>query len=569
MNATLFRRANKLPLLPLRRLRPTLTSNPPPILLGGTVVRRKLLPEPCKLVAFAARRQFNGKPPGTNHSLDGFPCGIPGGGFTMAPDTQHNPGQALEEFGIDLTKMAELGKLDPVIGREEEIRRTIQGMENTLSRRTKNNPVLIGEAGVGKTAIAEGLAQRIVNGEVPESVKNKKVIALDLGHHVINLHLTSTDPFIHPLCFFILGSCRRRQISVRVPFKLFTSVTHPRTATLIGFWFHFYSGEFEDRLKSVLRDVIAAEGKIILFIDEIHNLLGLGKAEGAMDAGNLLKVSTDFGGSEAIYRPWRADNYGAAAQRRSMSIGRFVLTLLSPSLMSYGYIEKDPALARRFQSVMVEEPTVEDTISILRGLKDRYEVHHGVRIADSALVAAAMHSHRYITDRFLPDKAIDLVDEACSKLRLQQESKPEALENLERQLVTMQIELESLRKEVDPLSRERRERLQRELEEKKAEQKRLTEIWMVERQKLEEIKKIKEELEQARVELEAGAFLIFIEYIFDRGFLCFYFHRSQRHGNFTRASELRYGVIPTLEKKLPQDGYVITFWNTHRFKPFS
>ncbi|RUS31493.1 P-loop containing nucleoside triphosphate hydrolase protein [Jimgerdemannia flammicorona] len=480
MNATLFRRANKLPLLPLRRLRPTLTSNLPPILLGGTVVRRKLLPEPCKLVAFAARRQFNGKPPG----------GIPGGGFTMAPDTQHNPGQALEEFGIDLTKMAELGKLDPVIGREEEIRRTIQGMENT----------------VGKTAIAEGLAQRIVNGEVPESVKNKKVIALDLGHHVINLHLTSTDPFIHPLCFFILGSCRRRQISVRVPFKLFTFVTHPRTATLIGFWFHFYSGEFEDRLKSVLRDVIAAEGKIILFIDEIHNLLGLGKAEGAMDAGNLLKPAL------------------ARGQLRCCG---------ATTIDEYRkYIEKDPALARRFQSVMVEEPTVEDTISILRGLKDRYEVHHGVRIADSALVAAAMHSHRYITDRFLPDKAIDLVDEACSKLRLQQESKPEALENLERQLVTMQIELESLRKEVDPLSRERRERLQRELEEKKAEQKRLTEIWMVERQKLEEIKKIKEELEQARVELEA----------------------AQRHGNFTRASELRYGVIPTLEKKLPQDG---------------
>jgi ATP-dependent Clp protease ATP-binding subunit ClpB len=368
-------------------------------------------------------------------------------GRTADSASAENAYDALKKYARDLTQAAREGKLDPVIGRDEEIRRTIQ----VLSRRTKNNPVLIGEPGVGKTAIVEGLALRILNGDVPESLKDKKLLSLDLGAMVAGAK---------------------------------------------------YRGEFEERLKAVLQEVTSAEGGIIMFIDEMHTLIGAGKADGAMDASNLLKP--------------------ALARGELHCIGATTLDEYRK------HVEKDAALARRFQPVFVSEPTVEDTISILRGLKEKYELHHGIRIADSALVAAATLSNRYITDRFLPDKAIDLMDEAGARLKMQVDSKPEELDSLDREIIRLKIEQEALKKETDAGSKSRLTTLEgelRDLEKKSAD---LTSKWQAEKSKLSDAQKLKSELEQARTELA----------------------NAQRSGEYQRAGELAYGRIPDLEKRL-------------------
>ena len=375
------------------------------------------------------------------------------GGRTADSASAEDKYEALSKYARDLTQVAREGKLDPVIGRDEEIRRTVQ----VLSRRTKNNPVLIGEPGVGKTAIAEGLALRIIKGDVPESLMDKRLLALDLG------------------------------------------------ALIAGAKFR---GEFEERLKAVLDEIKAAAGEIVLFLDELHTLVGAGKGDGAMDASNMLKP--------------------ALARGELHMVGATTLDEYRK------YIEKDAALARRFQPVFVQEPTVPDTISILRGLKEKYELHHGVRITDGAIVAAATLSNRYITDRFLPDKAIDLIDEASSRLRMEADSKPEDLDKLDRNIIQLKIEREALKKEKDKASKDRLSKLEEELKALEAESKTMTDQWLAEKEKLHSAQKITEELDAARIELE----------------------QVEREGNWTRAGELKYSVIPQLEQKINQSNAV-------------
>ena len=371
------------------------------------------------------------------------------GGRTADTASAEDRYDALKKFARDLTEVARSGKLDPVIGRDEEIRRTIQ----VLARRTKNNPVLIGEPGVGKTAIAEGLALRIANGDVPDGLKDKTLMALDMGA-------------------LIAGAK--------------------------------YRGEFEERLKGVIDEVKAAEGDIVLFIDEMHTLIGAGKGEGAMDASNLLKP--------------------ALARGELHCVGATTLDEYRK------HVEKDPALQRRFQPVLVGEPTVEDTISILRGLKEKYELHHGVRITDSALVQAATLSNRYITDRFLPDKAIDLMDEAASRIRMEVESKPEEIETLDRRIIQLKIEREALRRESDEASRDRLEHLEEDLADLEQQSTELTTRWQGEKDKIAGEARIKEQLDAARIELE----------------------QAQRAGDLARAGELSYGTIPQLMRQLDE-----------------
>jgi len=364
--------------------------------------------------------------------------------------TDQNPEgkyQTLEKYGRDLTELARRGKIDPVIGRDNEIRRIMQ----VLSRRTKNNPVLIGDPGVGKTAIVEGLARRIISGDVPDSLKRKRIIAMDIAAMVAGAK---------------------------------------------------FRGEFEDRLKAFLKEVTDSQGEVILFIDELHTIVGAGAAEGSVDASNMLKPML--------------------ARGELRTIGATTLDEYRK------YIEKDAALERRFQPVLVDEPSVEDTIAILRGLKERYEVHHGVRITDAALVAAAVLSHRYISDRFLPDKAIDLVDEAASRLKIELDSMPTEIDVIEREIMQHEMERQALKKEKDPASRERLKKLEKELAELKEKSSALKAEWQKEKAVIQEQRKWKEELDQLRTELE----------------------RAQRRGELAKASEIQYGRIPQLEKKL-------------------